>query len=156
MSINTNGSQTKQEIFVEETANNVIKFPKENSRLDLSNIAVDFEEIANNIHLMKKSYLSDVADAILDDVLRSISCLNLEETKNETYQMEGQDLILIKESIVASMCRIIGISHPLHSIGKENLIQEFDSNEDEYSLLSYKFKSEVTSDNLQVPAEDLP
>lgn len=130
--------------------NNVVKFPKENRRLDVSNIALEPEDVMKKIHLMKKGYFADVADHILDDVLRSIGCLDLEETKFETFPIQDDDLIMIKESIISAMCRIVGIDHPLHQIAKNELLNLREEIDDEYGavILGYKFKSEASSEEI--------
>lgn len=132
-------------------ADNVVKFPKENRRLDVSNIALEAEEMIKKIHLMKKGYFASMADNILDDVMRSIGCMDLEETKQETFSLEDSDLIMIKESIIAAMCRIVGMEHPLHQIAKTELLSMREEIDDEYGavILGYKFKSEASAEELE-------
>ena len=128
---------------------NVVKFPKENRRMDVSNIALEPEDVMKKIHLMKKAYFADTAEYILDDVLRSIGIMDLEETKFETFPLADSDQIMIKEAIIAAMCRIVGIQHPLHEIGQREILslKEVDIDED-VMYLGYKFRSEASSDEL--------
>jgi len=136
-------------------ADNVVKFPKENRRMDVSNIALEPEDVMKKIHLMKKGYFADVADHILDDVLRSIGCMDLEETKHETFPLSDSDLIMIKESIISAMCRIVGIVHPLHEIERTELISLREEIDDEYGavILGYKFRSEASSEEIALASE---
>ena len=137
--------------------NNVIKFPIENKRADLSNIAIEPEEVFEKIRLMKKSYFSEVAETILDDVLRAVGCLDLEESKFPTHEPEHEDLIMIKESVISLMCRIVGIEHPLHEISKNEIIDTTITDDDGMNLyLGYKFKSDSSSSSPEVSeAENL-
>jgi hypothetical protein len=107
-----------REVRYLEESNNVIAFPVENRRLDLSNIGVDEENVYETILKMKKAYFSEVADSIAEDALRSIGCMDLEESKSETYDLILQDQVMIKEAVVSAMCRIVGIPHPFHDIAE--------------------------------------
>ena len=70
-----------------------------------------------------------------------MSILNLEDTPAETHQIESKDIILIKESISAALCRIVGIEHPLHNLGEDNIILTQDDEE----ICSYRFKDDPDS-----------
>lgn len=126
----------------DKKTSNVIKFPVENRRADMSNIPTEPEEIIDKIELIKRSYFSDVSDRILDDVLRSIDVLGLEYSKFDTFDMTSNDHILIKESIISAMCRIVGIDHPLHAIGDTEIVQHIDVEFDDSTVHSYRFRSE--------------
>jgi hypothetical protein len=114
---------------------NIIAFPVKNKRFDLANIPVDPETIAEQIMMMKLAYFAEVSEQMLDDVLRSMSMLNLEDGRSETNPITQKDIILIKESIASGLCRIVGIEHPLHDIVEENLsLNEYDSEESGMSV----------------------
>jgi len=128
-----------------EEKNNIIKFPIDNTRLDLSGIAVDTEEIMNNILDMKKIYFSEIADALVDDVMRNVDSLCLEESRMWRGGMDVKDVICIKEAIVAGLCRSMGINHPLHDIMDNNITRTDDSKETKYDNninYSYTFKQD--------------
>ena len=121
---------------------NVIKFPDINRRFDVSNIEIEPESVAKKIEEMKLMYFSNVAEAISEDVMRSISILNLDETKFETFDVEPEDMIMLKETIMSIMCRIVGIGHPIQEIAHDELTimnLELDGYED-LEISSYKFK----------------
>jgi hypothetical protein len=120
----------------------IIKFPKENKRFDLSNISMDPEEIAEEIRLIKMAYFSTISDEIVDDVLRSLSMLNLEDTPNETYSVEAKDLILLKESIISMLCKIIGLKHPLHELSEDNIIISETFDGEDTLFHNYRFKTD--------------
>lgn len=123
-------------------SNNVIKFPVENRRLDLSNISTEKEEIMKNVEDMKKAFFATITDTILEDVLRSIDCLELRDTRAPTQDPSDHDIILIKESIIAAMCTIVGLTHPLHAISKK-YISDVDMTDVEGDFyLKYRFRSE--------------
>lgn len=126
---------------------NIIRFPKENKRYNLSNIPVDEEEIAKNIKLMKMSYFSEVSEEIMDDIMRSLSSLRIEETA----PLQHNDIILIKESIISALCRAVEIEHPLHKIGSDNII--ISKIEDEFC--TYKFKGKDDTDEGYVVSNDI-
>ena len=121
---------------------NIILFPVTNRRHDVTRIAVDPEEVAARIRSMKMAFFAEVADQVVDDTLRSISVLNLEETKAETFPLESRDVILIKEAVISALCRIVGIEHPLHEIGDDNIVISDILQDAEASLFKYRFKSE--------------
>lgn len=118
----------------------VIKFPIENKRLDLSNIPLDHGSVVEQVQMLKLSYFSDVAEAMLDDTLRSMSMLKLEEGRLPTNPIDQKDIILIKESIVAGMCRIVGIEHPLHRLMDDNLEVTSVTDDEEEMTMGYRFK----------------
>jgi hypothetical protein len=109
--------------------------------MDLSNISVEPSLVAEEIRLIKMSYFSTVAEQMLDDTLRSMSMLNLEDGKSETFPIEQSDVILIKESIISGLCRIVGIEHPLHKYLADNLVMSEAGDDDlGMPITSYKFK----------------
>ena len=118
----------------------IVKFPGENKRLDLSNIPLDHGSVVEQDQMLKLSYFSDVAEAMLDDTLRSMSMLKLEEGRFPTNPIEQKDIILMKESIVAGMCRIVGIEHPLHRLMDDNLEVTSVTDGEEEVTMGYRFK----------------
>lgn len=125
---------------------NVIQFPVVNKRYDLSNIAVEPEEIAEKIRLMKMAYFSGVADEMVDDTLRSMTMLNLEDSPLDTNPIDSKDIILLKESIISTLCRIIGIYHPLHEVIDENIIvSSIEEGDLDEAYFKYKFKNDANA-----------
>lgn len=125
---------------------NVIRFPKENRRLDVSNISMDIEEIAEEIRLIKLAYFNEIADELVDNALRSMSMLNLEDTPNETFPIETKDIILLKETFISMMARIVGLEHPLHNLSEDNIVlTDLIDGEDTY-YHSYHFKTKEEKD----------
>ena len=114
---------------------NIIQFPLENKRFNMFSIPIDDEEIAENIKKMKLAYFAEISDHIMDDIIRSFSVLNLQEIN----PLDSKDIILIKESMVSALCRVMGLDHPLHNIGNDNIIVT--NMEDEFC--TYKFKDDT-------------
>lgn len=95
---------------------NVIAFPKENKRLDVSNTPVSVEEVAKAIEKMKMDFYHDVADNLMDHIVQSIGSLNIEA--DETVRLKDVDVILVREVLTALMSKIGGISHPLNGLAE--------------------------------------
>lgn len=129
---------------MEDQTTNIVQFPLVNRRHDVSNIALDPEEVADKIRLMKLSYFNSVTEELVDDVLRSLSTLRLEETPAETTPVTSLDIIMLKETIMAMLCRIVGISHPLHEMAQDNIILSELMDDNEYGIpyQKYHFKSD--------------
>lgn len=118
---------------------NVIVFPIQNKRFDLNKVEVDQDKIAENIKLIKLTYFSDIAEEILDHVVRSISVIGFNSEEQDGI-ITSTDIILLKESIIALMCKINGLEHPLHKIAVDNII--ISRIEDDEEMFKYTFKKE--------------
>lgn len=125
----------------ESKSSNIINFPVENKRFDLTNIDVMPDEIAEKIRLIKMTYFSDIADAILDNVIKSISILNLNDDP-DAGMATSTDVIILKEAIIALMCRLVEMDHPLHQIGIDNIVISAYENENENTYFKYEFKKQ--------------
>jgi hypothetical protein len=95
---------------------NVIAFPKENKRLDVSNTPTSIDEVAMAIEKMKLDFYHDVADNLMDHVVQSIGSLNLDSSHNEEIHIREVDIILMREVLTAFMCRLGGVNHPLKGL----------------------------------------
>jgi len=94
---------------------NVITFPKENKRLDVSNTPTSVDEVARAIEAMKLDFYHDVADNLMDHIIQSIGSLNLDGNSEEVHLREV-DIILIREVLTAFMCKLGGVEHPLKNL----------------------------------------
>lgn len=127
---------------------NVVQFPIVNKRFDVSNIALDPEEVADKIKLMKLTYFATMSDEIVEDALRALAQLRLNETPVDTNPIESGDLILLKEAFVSTMCRIVGIEHPLHQIIEDNIVISLEDVDDyDETFYNYRFKSEPSKND---------
>lgn len=95
---------------------NVIAFPKENKRLDVSNTPTSLDEVAAAIEKMKLDFYHDVADNLMDHVVQSIGSLNLDSSHEEEIHIREVDIILMREVLTAFMCRLGGVNHPLKNL----------------------------------------
>ena len=98
---------------------NVIAFPKENKRLDVSNTPTSLDEVAMAIEKMKLDFYHDVADNLMDHVVQSIGSLNIDSSHNEEIHIREIDIILMREVITAFMCRLGNVEHPLKNLADE-------------------------------------
>ena len=94
---------------------NVIAFPRENKRLDVSNTPVSVDEVAKVIEKMKLDFYHDVADNIMEHIVQSIGSLNIDGGGDEIHMREI-DIILMREVMTSLMCRLGSISHPLNGL----------------------------------------
>lgn len=121
-----------------EESSNIVTFPISNKRFDLENIELDQDDIAEKIKLIKMTYFSDIADSILDNVIRSISLLNLSSSSENN--LTSTDIILLKETIISTMCKLSGLEHPLHKIAIDNIIINGTESDSEDIYFKYTFK----------------
>ena len=94
---------------------NVIAFPKENKRLDVSNTTVSVDEVAKAIEKMKLDFYHDVADNLMDHIVQSIGSLNIDGGGDEIHLRE-MDIIFLRETLTSLMCRLGNIDHPLKNL----------------------------------------
>jgi len=94
---------------------NVITFPKENKRLDVSNTPVSVDEVARAIEKMKLDFYHDVADNLMDHIVQSIGSLNIDGGGDEIHLRE-MDIIFLREALTSLMCRLGGVDHPLKNL----------------------------------------
>jgi hypothetical protein len=122
----------------------IIKFPKENVRFDMEAIPTESEELAEKLEDLRKDYFSKVSDEMTDEVTRLIDALHMEDSKLYRGDPSVQDVIAIKESIMAALYTTLGMAHPMHEIMKDNLVRVEPIGEDDDSVAwFYKFKSEA-------------
>lgn len=93
---------------------NVIAFPKENKRLDVSNTPVSVDEVARAIEKMKLDFYHDVSDNLVEHIIQSIGSLNIDG--EDEIRLREIDIILIREVLASLMCRLGGIPHPLNGL----------------------------------------
>ena len=122
---------------------NVIQFPLINKRFDLTGIPIELDDLAENIKKLKFEYFSEVSRTIVDQVINSIMSL---EFNNEST-LSSKDIILIKESISAALCRLAELEHPLHELGEENIILTKPESEND-EVCVYRFKSDPITQSL--------
>lgn len=124
----------------------VIKFPIKNPRVELGILEVEQRSLEDTIQAMKMAHFAALSDSIVEDVIRSISVLGLDESQTGAKSiLDSKDVIMLKETIVATMCRIVGIEHPLHAIENQELIlAEYIEDVEGYDVpyFRYRFKSE--------------
>lgn len=126
--------------FLGVTMDNVIAFPKENKRLDVSNTPVSVDEVAKAIEKMKLDFYHDVADNLMDHVVQSIGSLNIDGGSDEIHLRE-MDIILVREVLTALMCRLGGVDHPLMGLA-DAVVKDLNVQE---GMIDYRVK---------VPGED--
>lgn len=98
---------------------NVIAFPKENKRLDVSNTPVSVEEVAKAIEKMKMDFYHDVADNLMEYIVQSIGSLNIDGgQEEEDMKLQEIDIIMMREVLTAFMCKISGVDHPLKNLSE--------------------------------------
>lgn len=97
---------------------NVISFPKENKRLDVTNTPLGVEEVAKAIEGMKMDFYHDVADTLMDHIIQSIGTLNLDGGNTEEVKLREIDIILMREVLTAFMCKIADVDHPLKALAE--------------------------------------
>lgn len=95
-------------------SNNVISFPKNNRRLDVTNTPVNAEEVAQAIQNMRLDFYHQVSDELMEDLLTKIGSLNL--NLDEDVRLEEKQIIFLREVITSFICKIAGVDHPLNSL----------------------------------------
>lgn len=95
---------------------NVITFPKENKRLDVTNTPVSVDEVARAIEKMKLDFYHDVADNLMDYIVQSIAALNLDSNNPDEIHLREMDIIFLREVLTSFMCRLGGVEHPLKNL----------------------------------------
>jgi hypothetical protein len=114
---------------------NVITFPKENKRLDISNTPTSVDEVARAIESMKLDFYHDVADNLMEHIIQSIGSLNL-DGNNEEMRLREVDIILIREVLTAFMCKLGGVEHPLKNLA-DAVVQDLNVQE---GVIDYRLK----------------
>jgi hypothetical protein len=117
---------------------NVIAFPKENKRLDVSNTPTSVDEVAMAIEKMKLDFYHDVADNLMDHVVQSIGSLNIDSSHNEEIHIREIDIILMREVITAFMCRLGNVEHPLKNLADE-VVKDVNTDQENGSI-DYRLK----------------
>lgn len=102
--------------FLGVPMDNVIAFPKENKRLDVSNTPVSVDEVAKVIEKMKLDFYHDVADNLMDHIVQSIGSLNIDSGNPEEIHLREVDIIFLREVLTSFMCRLSGVEHPLKNL----------------------------------------
>lgn len=120
----------------------LLMFPVQNRRIDVPGVTALQDALADDVKMMKLAHFAAVSDQILDDALRSISVLKIEGV--DVHDVDQKDLILIKESIVSTLCRMEGMEHPLHRLMEDNLIVNDVSDDDDGITMAYKFREETS------------
>ena len=106
---------------------NVITFPKENKRLDVSNTPTSVDEVARAIEAMKLDFYHDVADNLMDHIIQSIGSLNLDGNSEEVH---------LREVLTAFMCKLGGVEHPLKNLA-DAVVQDLNVHE---GAIDYRLK----------------
>ena len=121
----------------------VVEFPKKNPRVEPG--VLEQASVEDSIKMMKVGKFMVLADAIVDDVLRSIAVLKIEESVDDPQDISHREMIMLKEMIVSMMCKMVSIKHPLHDI-QENELIIYEMIEDisgfDVPYFKYRFKSE--------------
>ena len=114
---------------------NVITFPKDNKRLDISNTPVTAEDVAIEITKIKMDFYHEVADELLDGMIRKIGSLNLGD--QEDVIINDIDIIFLRECITSFISKLAGVEHPLANL-PETMIVDLNVNE---GTIDYKLSS---------------
>lgn len=116
---------------IPEPTTNVIQFPIKNIRYSMEGIPTDESETLEAVKSLKIAYFNKIAEDIvaytsfvIDNNLYHNS--DTDDFKEPTIR----DIILVHEAIVAVLCRINSIDHPLHEIGEREIGYEGDENND--------------------------
>lgn len=120
---------------------NVITFPKENKRLDVTNTPVSVDEVAKVIEKMKLDFYHDVADNLMDYIVQSIGSLNIDSGNPNEIALREVDIIFLREVLTSFMCRLGGVSHPLKNLAEATVV---DVVSDE-GLIDYRLAQPVMS-----------
>ena len=126
---------------------NVITFPKDNKRLDISNTPVTAEDVAIEISKIKMDFYHEVADELLDGMIRKIGALNLGD--QEDVVINDIDIIFLRECITAFISKLAGVEHPLDNL-PEAMINNLNVND---GTIDYRLSS---VDSLQMIEETSP
>lgn len=95
-------------------SDNVIQFPKNNKRLDVSDTPVSADEVAREITKIKLDFYYQVSDEIMESLMRTIGAVGISNAETEDeVNLEDVDVIFMREMITAFMCRVAGVDHPL-------------------------------------------
>lgn len=98
-------------------SDNVITFPKNNKRLDVSDTPVSAEEVAREITKIKTDFYYQVSDEILETLMRTVGALGISKAETEEeVNLEDIDVIFMREMITAFICRIANVEHPLKDL----------------------------------------
>jgi hypothetical protein len=125
-------------------ANNVLAFPTKNTNVPVVKKpkAVDQKKLLEKANNMKIEFYNEMADDIINSIVRRIAALDLAEMSNvesEDERLNEMDIIILRESLVSIMCRLTAVDHPLHKILNQ-IIDITEVETDEGPLYSYTLK----------------
>lgn len=92
--------------------NNVISFPKQNLRHNI-NLPTD-DEMNQKMLKLRTEFFSEISDEIIDSIVRKIALMDLPSVTGQEGTINEQDVIILREAIIAMMSRLSNIPHPLH------------------------------------------
>lgn len=123
-------------------SDNVIAFPKNNKRLDVSDMPVSAEEVAREITKIRLDFYYQVADEMMETLMRTIGALGISKAEvPEEVNVEDIDVIFMREMLAAFMCRIANVEHPLVDL-PHHFIGDLDVNE----IGAYTYKVNTIED----------
>ena len=111
-------------------SDNVISFPKNNKRLDVSDTPVSAEDVAREITKIKTDFYYQVSDQMMETLMRTIGAMGISKAEYpEDLNLEDIDVIFMREMITAFICRVAGVEHPLVDL-PHAFIEDLDVNDE--------------------------
>ena len=96
---------------------NVITFPKGNKRLDVSTTPITADDVAKEIEKIKLDFYHEVADELIDGMVRKISALNIGNEDGDIV-LQDKDIIFLREAITAFICKLGNVPHPMSKLSE--------------------------------------
>lgn len=118
----------------------VLNFPGRNARLDVSDLPLNAEDMAEKIKLIRTAYYSEIADELLEMIVTKIALLKLNKNNDdEISEHFPKDIMLLREVLIGLMCRFSGMDHPTHEVF-ELLYEMTEDYDEESGELLYNYK----------------
>lgn len=123
-----------------EDTSNVILFPKQTVRPLPKQISRS--KLIEKASTMKIEFYNEMADDMIDTIVRQISALDLNDMIDEDTPgvLNEMDVIIIREAIVSLMCRLTNINHPLQPLLKDLMTVKEVLGEDGDVIFTYTLK----------------